>query len=65
VVEVAATLLDAGLALHDCDGPGPAGGVCLTPEPGSGGILVSWRPHDRMSVQRARAPQRTRRCSRR
>jgi hypothetical protein len=53
VVEVTAALLDAGLALHDCDGSSPAGGVCLTPEPGSGGILVSWRAHDRMSVHQA------------
>jgi hypothetical protein len=54
VLEVTAALLDAGLELHDCDAVNPAGGVCLTPEPGLGGVLVSWRQHDRMSVHRAR-----------
>ena len=49
VVEVAAALVESGLPLHDCVGDGPAGGVCLTPEPGCGGVLVSWHQHDRMS----------------
>src|SRR3954454_11553907 len=61
VVEVAAAIVEAGLPLHDSAqrGPGgdsPAGGVCLTPDPGSRGILVSWCPHDRMSVDQARGP---------
>lgn len=51
VVEVAAALSEAGLALHDWDGAGSElGGVCLTPEPGLGGLVVTWRQHDRMSV---------------
>jgi hypothetical protein len=51
VVEVAAALSEAGLPLHDSTGPGSAaGGVCLTPEPGLGGIVVTWRQHDRISV---------------
>jgi hypothetical protein len=58
VVEVAAALVDAGLPLHDDaerpDGGGPAGGACLTPDPGSAGVLVSWRQHDRMSLQQVR-----------
>ncbi|RBY77636.1 hypothetical protein DQ238_14600 [Geodermatophilus sp. TF02-6] len=54
VVEVAAALLEAGLPLHDCDGSGPAGGVCLVPDPAARGILVSWRQHDRMSRQQVR-----------
>jgi hypothetical protein len=64
VVEVTAALVEAGLPLHDCAQRGPsteqqtsslpAGGVCLTPEPGLEGILVSWRPHDRMSLQLVR-----------
>ena len=64
VVEVTAALVEAGLPLHDCAQRGPstegqkstlpAGGVCLTPEPGLAGILVSWRPHDRMSLQLVR-----------
>ncbi|MGY1702970.1 hypothetical protein ACI79C_00215 [Geodermatophilus sp. SYSU D00697] len=54
VVEVTAALVEAGLPLHDCDGQGAAGGVCLTPVPGSGGILVSWHQHDRMSRQQVR-----------
>jgi hypothetical protein len=57
VVDVAAALVDAGLALHDCDAhvtpPGAGGGVCLTPV-GSGGILVCWRQHDRMSLHQVR-----------
>ncbi|MGY1691102.1 hypothetical protein [Geodermatophilus sp. SYSU D01105] len=54
VVEVTAALVEAGLPLHDCEGQGAAGGVCLTPVPGSGGILVSWHQHDRMSRQQVR-----------
>jgi hypothetical protein len=57
VVDVTAALVDAGLTLHDCDGhtptSGAAGGVCLTPV-GRSGILVSWRPHDRMSLHHVR-----------
>jgi hypothetical protein len=49
VVEVAAALVESGLPLHDCAGEDPAGGLCLTPEPGCGGVLVSWHQHDRMS----------------
>ena len=59
VVEVGAGLVEAGLPLYDCSdlpapGADPTGGVCLTPDPASGGILVSWRAHDRMSVQQVR-----------
>jgi hypothetical protein len=54
VVEVAAALVEAGLTLHDCAGGGPAGGVCLTPEPGHRGVVVSWHRHDRMSLQQER-----------
>ncbi|MGY1641065.1 hypothetical protein ACI782_08015 [Geodermatophilus sp. SYSU D00703] len=54
VVEVTAALVEAGLPLHDCDGRGATGGVCLTPVPGQGGILVSWHQHDRMSRQQVR-----------
>ena len=51
VVEVTAALSEAGLPLHDDGGPaGEAGGACLIPEPDLGGIVVSWRQHDRMSV---------------
>lgn len=51
VVEVAAVLSEAGLQLHDSIGSaGEVGGACLTPEPGLGGIVVTWRQHDRMSV---------------
>jgi hypothetical protein len=50
VVEVAAALVEAGLPLHDASQDSPSGGVCLLPETTSGGVLVSWRAHDRMSV---------------
>jgi hypothetical protein len=50
VVELAAALVEAGLPVHDCTGEDPAGGVCLTPEPGGSGVLVSWSAHDRISV---------------
>ena len=51
VVEVTAALSEAGLPLHDDEGPrSEAGGACLIPEPDLGGIVVSWRQHDRMSV---------------
>jgi hypothetical protein len=55
VVEVTAALSEAGLPLHDSTGAGSgAGGVCLTPEPALGGIVVTWRQHDRMSVDQVR-----------
>ena len=51
VVEVTAALAEAGLPLHDSAGADcEVGGVCLTPGPGHAGILVTWRQHDRMSV---------------
>ena len=51
VVEVTAALSEAGLPLHDDAGAGSeAGGACLIPEPDLGGIVVTWRQHDRMSV---------------
>jgi hypothetical protein len=49
VVELAAVLLEAGLRLHDSGGV--TGGACLTPAPGLQGVVVSWRGHDRMSVE--------------
>jgi hypothetical protein len=51
VVEVTAALSEAGLPLHDDGGAvSAAGGACLIPEPDLGGIVVTWRQHDRMSV---------------
>jgi hypothetical protein len=51
VVEVSAALAEAGLPLHDATGAGrEVGGACLTAEPGLDGIVVTWRQHDRMSV---------------
>jgi hypothetical protein len=50
VVEVTAVLCEAGLPVHDATGAGPGvGGVCLLPEPGLDGVVVTWRQHDRMS----------------
>jgi hypothetical protein len=57
VVEIAAGLVEAGLQLHDCAGDGSTGGVCLTPEPGRGGVLVSWHQHDRMSRDQVRGTE--------
>jgi hypothetical protein len=54
VVEVAAALVEAGLPVHDCVGSESAGGVCLTPGPHYGGVVVSWHQHDRMSAQYVR-----------
>jgi hypothetical protein len=48
-----AALTDAGLPLHDARGGGPAGGVCLAPEPVLGGVVVTWRQHDRADLDRA------------
>ncbi|TYP87248.1 hypothetical protein [Blastococcus xanthinilyticus] len=56
VVEVAAALVEAGLPLYDGAGERAAGGVCLMPDTAAGGVLVSWRTHDRMSVQGVRGP---------
>lgn len=51
VVEVTAALAEAGLPLHDsAGGGGELGGACLHPEPALGGIVVTWRQHDRVSV---------------
>jgi hypothetical protein len=54
VVEVAAALVEAGLPLHDAGATQSGGGVCLLPDLDAGGLLVSWRPHDRMSIQQVR-----------
>ena len=54
IVEVAAALTDAGLPLHDCAGATPLGGVCLTPVPELGGIVIAWSQHERMSIDSAR-----------
>jgi len=54
VVEVAAALVEAGLPLHDAPGPSAAGGVSLLPDPAAGGVVVTWRAHDRMSVHHLR-----------
>jgi type II secretory pathway pseudopilin PulG len=54
LVEVSAALVEAGLSLHDAAADSPAGGVCLTPDPARRGILVTWRQHDRMSLERVR-----------
>jgi hypothetical protein len=51
VVEVTAALVEAGLPLHDGSQESSSGGVCLLPETAAGGVVVSWRAHDRMSVQ--------------
>lgn len=51
VVELTAALTDAGLQLHD-----PilgTGGVCLNPEPLLGGVVVTWRQHDRAHADQA------------
>ena len=51
VVEVVAVLAKAGLFLYDPSGAdGELGGVCLTPEAALDGVVVSWRQHDRMSL---------------
>jgi hypothetical protein len=58
LVELTAALVEAGLPVHDCagrgDGAPEAGGVCLTPAPDREGVVVSWRQHDRMSVEQVR-----------
>jgi hypothetical protein len=54
VVEVAAALVEAGLPLHEAGATQSGGGVCLVPDQDAGGLLVSWRPHDRMSLQQSR-----------
>jgi len=52
VVEVAGALAEAGLPLHDASGPaGEIGGASLALEPVLGGVVVTWRQHDRMSVE--------------
>jgi hypothetical protein len=57
VVEVAAALAEAGLPVHDCAGAdSEVGGACLTPEPALAGIVVTWRQHDRMSVDQVHGP---------
>ena len=51
VVEVTAALAEAGLSVHDASGArSEIGGACLIPEPAVGGIVVTWRQHDRMSL---------------
>jgi len=57
VCEIAAAVAEAGLPLHDCAGrtANPQlGGVCLTPSPGQGGVIVTWTQHDRMALGQVR-----------
>jgi len=57
VCEIAAAVAEAGLPLHDCAGrtsSAQLGGVCLTPSPGQGAVIVSWTQHDRMALGRVR-----------
>ena len=56
VVEIAAALVEAGLPLQDESSGRSAGGVCLMPDWPSGGVLVGWRPHDRMGRHHLRGP---------
>ena len=57
VVEVTAALAEAGLPLHDAAGPGDeVGGACLIPQPELDGIVVTWRQHDRMSIDQVHGP---------
>ncbi len=51
VVEVTAALAEAGLPVHDAAGEdGALGGASLRCEPDLDGIVVTWRQHERMSV---------------
>jgi hypothetical protein len=59
VVEVAAALSEAGLSLRDSSEDGEVGGVCLMPEPGMGGVVVTWGQPDRMSVEQIHGPETT------
>lgn len=43
---LARDLIAAGLEVHDCAGKAPGGGVCLTPSPNTGGVIVTWAQHD-------------------
>ena len=54
VVEVAAALVEAGLPLRDAGEGRAAGGLCLMPEAAAGGVVVSWRAHDRIGLQHLR-----------
>jgi hypothetical protein len=57
VVEITASLAEAGLPLHDTDGAGAEiGGACLIPQPQLDGIVVTWRQHDRMSIDQVHGP---------
>lgn len=52
--DLAACLTEAGIALHDCDGPGrPVGGCCLTAKPQRddepGGVIVAWTCADSLA----------------
>lgn len=45
-ISIARDLLAAGFELHDCGHSAPTGGVCLTPSPHEGGVMVTWAQHD-------------------
>jgi hypothetical protein len=51
MVEIGAALAETGLPLHIASGPGSeVGGASLAPEPQLDGVVVTWRQHDRMSI---------------
>jgi hypothetical protein len=52
VVEVVGALLDAGFTLYD--DAAAAGGICLTPDPGLDGVIVTWQTSDRLSIEQVR-----------
>ncbi len=43
---LARDLIAAGFEIHDCAGKAPSGGVCFTPSPNTGGVIVTWAQHD-------------------
>lgn len=45
LTDLVRTLVTAGLSIHDCADDQSTGGVCLTPQPGSGEVAASWSTH--------------------
>jgi hypothetical protein len=52
--EVARSVVESGLEIHDCSARARCGGVCLTPSSTELGVIVTWTTHDVLALDAGR-----------